>query len=386
MRIVVAGLAVSSSWGNGHATLWRGLVRALGRRRVSVLFLERDQPWYAATRDIDRLEGGELVLYPDWPSIVPRVRREIAAADAVIVTSYCPDAVAATRLVEDAPRARRIFYDLDTPVTLDAFAAHGRVDWLGPDLLAPFDIVLSYAGGSMLGALRDRLGARRVAPLYGHVDPERYAPSAAEPALAGDLSYLGTFAGDRQPALERMLLHPARRAPHRQFVVAGAQYPADLQWPANVRFLDHLPPQRHAALYGSSRATLNVTRPAMAASGWCPSGRLFEAAACGAAMISDDWAGLDTFFAPGREVIVARDSDDVLAALALDDAELARIGRAARERVLAAHTSAHRADELIALVEGACRTSAPEAADAMAASISPLPGGAGSQAIMSMEA
>lgn len=348
MTLVVFGLAVSSSWGNGHATLWRGLIRALSRKGHRVVFFERDVPYYAATRDLRALPGGELVLYPDWEAVRRRAAEALAGADAGIVTSYCPDGLQATDLLLGSRAALRVFYDLDTPVTLARLAAGERPAYIGPQGLAGFDLVLSYTGGRALDLLRSRLGARRVAPLYGHVDPALHRPAPPQAAFRGDLGYIGTYAADRQSALEALFIAAARRLPGRRFVIAGAQYPQDFPWAGNIFFVKHLPPQDHAAFYSSCRATLNVTRAAMAAMGWCPSGRLFEAAACGAPVLSDGWDGLDAFFAPGREILVCRSTADTVAALERDDAELARIARAARERTLAEHTADRRADELIA--------------------------------------
>ncbi len=349
MKIVVFGLTVSSSWGNGHATLWRGLCRALAAQGHRVVFYERDVPYYAENRDLAELPRGELVLYAEWGDVAARARRDVSDADAAIVTSYCPDALAATPLVLAAGRALRVFYDLDTPVTLARLSRGESVGYVGPDGLSGFDLVLSYTGGGALDALRDRLGARRVAPLYGHVDPEVHRPVPPVEAFRADLSYLGTYAADRQRALVELFIEPARRRPERRFLIGGAQYPQDFPWTRNIFFVRHLPPPDHPAFFGSSRLTLNITREAMAAMGWCPSGRLFEAAACGAPVLTDQWEGLDAFFAPGAEVLVARTLDDTVAALDLADAELARIARAARERVLAEHTSAQRVETMLAL-------------------------------------
>ena len=353
MKIVVWGLTVSSSWGNGHATLWRGLIRALGQAGHEVVFVERDQPWYAEHRDLTALPGGRLVLYRDWQEVAHR--RDLAEADAAIVTSYCPDAVQATTLVLDG-RATSVFYDLDTPVTLARLAAGEPVNYLPPQGLADFDLVLSYTGGPALDALSDRLGARDPRPLYGHVDPDVHRPAAPLPMFAGDLSYLGTYAADRQPTVERLFTDAATRAPDRRFVLGGSSYPADFPWRPNIFFMDHVAPPDHPAFFSSSRLTLNVTRADMAAMGWCPSGRLFEAAACGVPVVSDDWDGLSTFFTPGEEILLAGGTGDVLAALDLSDPELARIAGAARARVLAEHSSAARAAELVGLIE---RASAP---------------------------
>jgi len=354
MRLAIFGLTVSSSWGNGHATLWRGLQRALAEAGHEVVFFERDVPYYADHRDLSHLPGGELLLYRDWTDVRPRAEREVRDCDAVIVTSYCPDGVAATELLAgSSSRAVKVFYDMDTPVTLEALRAGQPVAYIGPRGLRDFDLVLSYTGGPALAQLQSRLGARRVDTLYGHVDPQVHRPVPALDAYRADLSYLGTYAADRQPALEALFIEPARRMPQHSFLIGGAQYPQDFPWTSNIRFARHLPPPEHPAFFSSSRLTLSVTRRAMAENGHCPSGRLFEAAACGTPVVSDWWEGLEAFFAPGREILVAHGTEDVLDMLELSDAQVRRIARAARERVLAEHTSAHRARRLEQLLEQA---------------------------------
>lgn len=362
MRFVIFGLTVSSSWGNGHATLWRALIHALDRAGHTVTFFERDVPYYAAHRDVTELPGGELVLYADWETALPRARQALAACDVAMVTSYCPDAQGASQMVRDAAARAggplATFYDLDTPVTFARLDRGEAVDYVPDGGFGDFDLVLSYTGGRALELLRTQLGARRVAPLYGSVDPAAHAPAAARADWACDLSYIGTYAADRQAALDALFLAPARRsadghAPARRFALAGSQYPADFPWSPNVWYLAHLPPADHPAFYASSRLTLNITRGAMAAMGWCPSGRLFEAAACGVPVLTDWWPGFDTFYAPGDEMLVARTTDEALAALALGDGELRALARRARERTLAEHTADRRAAELVAAVEGA---------------------------------
>jgi spore maturation protein CgeB len=351
MKLVVFGLSVSSSWGNGHAVLWRSLIRALAGDGHLTVFFERDVPYYAQHRDLQELPEGRLVLYSDWGDAAAQARRELADADAAFVTSYCPDALPATDLVLDAPGIHA-FYDLDTPVTLARLAAGERVDYIPAQGFAPFDLVLSFTGGPAPAAAAERLGARRVAPLYGSVDTERYFPAPPAAHRAG-LSYLGTYAADRQYALEMLFLEPAQRRPQERFVIGGSLYPADFPWRLNIEYWRHVAPPEHRRFYAAARATLNVTRQAMADNGWCPSGRLFEAAACGVPMLSDWWDGLDEFFDPWRDIVIVRKTDDVLAALDLSDRELAEIGEAGRARVLAEHTAERRAAELITLLQGA---------------------------------
>ena len=322
MKLVVFVLTVSSSWGNGHATLWRGLIRALARQGCEVVFFERDVPYYAENRDLSDLPGARLVLYTDWAAIRALAAAEVRDAGAAMVTSYCPDAEAAAEQAYRAPLS--VFYDLDTPITLARLDAGDAVPYVPREGLGRFDLVLSYTGGRALDALRDELGARRAEPLYGHVDPEAHRPVQAAERYRADLSYLGTYAEDRQAALQTLFLEPARLRPERRFMVGGAGYPAEFPWRDNIWFLKHLPPAEHPAFFSGSRLTLNVTRADMAAWGWCPSGRLFEAAACGAPVLSDTWEGLDSFFEPGAEILLADSTGAAVAALDLDPIETAR--------------------------------------------------------------
>jgi spore maturation protein CgeB len=353
MKLVIFGLTVSSSWGNGHATIWRGLLRALIRRGHTIVFFERDVPYYAEHRDLHEIPGGTLLLYSDWDEARPLVERHLADADVAMVTSYCPDGIAASELVLESTPGLRTFYDLDTPVTLTQLRAGRPMSYIGPRGLQDFDLVFSYTGGRALQALRDELSARIVVPLYGSVDPEVHRPVPPVEDYRADLSYLGTYAEDRQETLERLFIEPARRMPHRRFLIGGAQYPHDFPWTENIRFVWHMPPPLHPAFYCSSRMTLNVTRRAMAEMGYCPSGRLFEAAACGVPVLSDCWEGLEEFFTPREEIIVAHSSEDSMCALDFSDEELKRIAGAARERALSQHTAEHRATELEAAVEHA---------------------------------
>jgi spore maturation protein CgeB len=355
MKLVIFGLTISSSWGNGHATLWRGLCKALAHRGHSVVFFERDVPYYSATRDLFELGGGELILYNDWHEVLPKAIGQLGDADVAMVTSYCPDGVAASELVLASRAEARVFYDLDTPVTLARLDAGETVPYIPPGGLGEFDLVLSYTGGSSLDELRRRLGARRVAPLYGSVDPEVHRPAPPDPRYQADLGYLGTYAEDRDPVLRALFVQPAARLPQQKFIIAGSMYDHTFPWRANIFFVNHLPPADHPAFYCSTRLTLNVTRRAMAETGYCPSGRLFEAAACGAAVLSDYWQGIEQFFRPGSEILLARNTDDAIAALERSPEELSRIARAARERTLAEHTAAVRALELENILQVAAR-------------------------------
>jgi spore maturation protein CgeB len=352
MKLVVIGLALSSSWGNGHATTYRALLKAFAARGHDVLFLEREAPWYAAHRDLARPEFCRLAFY-DSVEALDSWRDEIATADATIVGSYTPQGVEVGRWAAQAAKGILAFYDIDTPVTLEKLAC-GDHDYLEPASIPTYDLYLSFAGGPTLDLLMRRYGSPQARALYCCVDPEAYQPQAA--ALRWDLSYLGTYSDDRQPTLERMLIDPARRAPHLRFAVAGSQYPAGVDWPDNVERIDHVPPAEHPAFFSASRFTLNVTRAQMVAAGYSPSVRLFEAAACAAPILSDDWAGLDELLEPGREVLLPENGEAVLTILErFGDCDRLALGSAARSRVLDGHTAAQRALELEQMLTSAVR-------------------------------
>jgi spore maturation protein CgeB len=340
LDIVFLGLSITSSWGNGHATTYRGLVRELVRLGHRVLFLERDVPWYAANRDLPRPPHGHTELYASVEELNDRFAPAVARADLVVVGSYVPQGVDVGRWVLRHARGVRAFYDIDTPVTL-AKLRRGDFEYLSPDLVPRYDLYLSFTGGPVLATLEQELGSPAARPLYCSVDPDAYVPAAQKPRW--DLGYLGTYSDDRQPMLDELMLDAARAFPEGRFVVAGPQYPATIDWPANVRRIEHLAPPEHAAFYNAQRFTLNVTRADMVRAGYSPSVRLFEAAACGVPVISDVWRGIEEFFAPKSEILIARSARDTLRYLReMPEAERLRIGRRARERVLRSHTAAHR--------------------------------------------
>ena len=343
LRLVFIGLSITSSWGNGHATTYRSLLSALARRGHLVRFLERDVPWYAEHRDRVALPGVQVSLYTSLADLQERFGRMVRTADAVVVGSYVPegDAVGAWVLREAA--GVRAFYDIDTPITL-ATLAEGRCDYLSPATLAGYDVYLSFTGGRALAEL-EALGARRARPLYCGVDVQAHVPHHAAPRW--DLGYLGTYAADRQPALDALLIDVARARPEARFVVAGPLYPPGLEWPPNVARIEHVAPPAHSRFYAQQRWTLNLTRADMKRLGYAPSVRLFEAAACGVPVITDEWEGLAEFFEPGREIVVARGADDVRRALwDVPDGRRRAIGEAARRRVIADHTAEARARSL----------------------------------------
>ena len=363
MKVVFLGLSVTSSWGNGHATNYRALMRALTARGHDVTFLERDVPWYAAQRDLPEPPWGRTFLYGGVDELRADHASEVRDADLVVVGSYVPDGVAVGNWVADEARGVAAFYDIDTPVTLAKLEA-GDDEYLAPELVPRFDLYLSFTGGPTLRTLEERFGARLARAFYCLVDADMYAPDReAEPRL--DLGYLGTYSDDRQPQLERLLLEPARLLPERRFAVAGPQYPADVEWPPNVERTDHLAPADHPAFYAAQRFALNVTRAAMRRAGWSPSVRLFEAAACAVPVISDHWPGIEAIFTPGEEILLAHSADQVVELLTtVGDAERRTIGERARERVLREHTAERRVEQLEELYEeaGARRRQEPTAA------------------------
>jgi spore maturation protein CgeB len=362
LRITVLGLSITSSWGNGHATTWRALLKALAGRGHVISFLERDVPWYRPHRDLPQARWCRIELYQDLTELRGRLAARVADADIVVVGSYVPDGVAVARWVQATATGVVAFYDIDTPVTL-ARLARGDHDYLAPELIPGFDVYFSFAGGPTLARLEQVYGARRARPLYCAVDPDAYRPLGLPERYA--LGYLGTYSADRQPAVERLLIEPARCLPDERCVVAGPQYPAEIAWPANVVRQDHVPPERHPEFYNQLRFALNVTRADMVAAGWSPSVRLFEAAACGVPIISDDWPGLDQLLTPGREILIARSAAEVVRYLReIGAAEPAQIATAARARVLAAHTAAQRAREFEREVLAVGRRRMPVAAGA----------------------
>ncbi len=354
MKIIVFGLSVTSTWGNGHGTTYRALLRALRDRGHEITFVEKDVEWYASNRDLPNPEFCTVWLYECWDGVLPRVRQELKSTDVAMVGSYFPDGVAALDEVFEADVPVKAFYDIDTPITVKALRETGKIHYLEARQIPHIDVYFSFTGGPMLREIEDRLGAPRATPLYCSFDPDKYCRRSANETFACDLSYMGTYAPDRQPKLEEFLCNPAQRLTDRKFMVAGPQYPSSISWPGNITRIPHLSPVWHPEFYSSSRLTLNITRRDMSIAGYSPSVRLFEAAACGTAVISDNWPGLDGFFVPGEEILLPIGADEVIRYLTeLSEGELGRIGESAQTRVLAEHTSAHRALEFEREIEKA---------------------------------
>jgi spore maturation protein CgeB len=344
LDIVILGLTVTSSWGNGHATTYRSLIRGLAARGHRILFLEQDAPWYAANRDEPNPPGATTELYRDFDDLVMRFEQAVERASLVIVGSYVADGARCGEWVTSVALGRTAFYDIDTPITL-AKLKTGDEDYITPALIRRYDAYFSFTGGPVLRVIEERYGSPMARALYCSVDPQKYHPVAL--AAQWDLGYLGTYSIDRQSTLDALLTEPARRWAAGRFAVAGPQYPDDLEWPENVERTIHLSPREHTAFYGAQRFTLNVTREAMKHAGYAPSVRLFEAGACGVPVISDWWEGLDSVFRVGKEVLVAESTDDVLKLLHdMPDARRLAIAAAARLRVLAEHTPEQRVSQL----------------------------------------
>ena len=357
MKIVILGLSITSSWGNGHATTYRGLVRELTASGHDVLFLERDQPWYAGNRDLPHPPFCETRLYRSLAELKRKFVAQVREADCVIVGSYVPDGIAVGEWVTSTADGITAFYAIDTPVTL-AKLADDTCDYLSPELITRYSLYLSFTGGPTLRRIEDEYGSPCARALYCSVDPELYFPETARNRWK--LGYLGTYSDDRQPSVKAFLIEPAARLPKERFVVAGPMYPRSVRWPKNVERITHLEPKKHRTFYNAQRFTLNVTRTDMIRAGYSPSVRLFEAAACGTPIISDRWLGLDEIFTPGEEILTARTSEDVLQILReMPESDARAIGERARGRVLAEHTASHRAAQLEAYIE-ACRCEQPQ--------------------------
>jgi spore maturation protein CgeB len=351
MRVVILGLSITSSWGNGHASTYRALVRALAARGHDVLFLERDLPWYAQNRDTPQPEGARVGIYDSLAELESRFEEVVQKANLVVVGSYVPEGVQVGSWVTRVATGVTAFYDIDTPVTL-AKLSNGGADYVSRQLIPKYNLYLSFTGGPTLERLEREFAARMARPLYCSVDLDTYAPEATEPEW--DLGYLGTYSDDRQPLLDRLMLEPARGLHDRRFIVAGAQYPDEIKWPTNVRRVVHLPTSEHRRFYNAQRYTLNITRADMVRAGWSPSVRLFEAAACGTPIISDWWEGIETFFEPGVDILIARGTKDVAEYLHdVPEQHRRAVGANGRRRVLTRHTSSHRAMELESFVQQA---------------------------------
>jgi len=345
VRIAIFGSSLVSSYWNGAATYYRGIVRSLAERGHQVVFLEPDAYERQQHRDLEDPPWAEVVVWEPSPERARELVRSVAGHDVVVKASGVG---VLDEELEDAVASlagpTRVFWDVDAPATL-ARLEDDPEDALRR-LVPQYDLVFTYGGGDAVVERYLALGARDCIPIYNAVDPETHHPAEPDRRFDADLVFLGNRLPDRERRVEEFFLAAAERAPHRSFVLGGSGW-SDKPLPANVRLLGHVGTGEHNALNSTPLAVLNVTRDSMVANGWSPATRVFEAAGAGACLITDAWPGIELFLEPDREVLVARDGDEVAAHVETLGPERARaIGAAALERVLREHTYAQRAEQV----------------------------------------
>lgn len=343
LRIVIVGPSLTTSPGTGSTSIYRGLVRELSARNHDVLFLERA----AEKRSGQKLrpaEAGRVEEYLDLKELKNRHAAEVRDADFVLVSSQIADAAEIGSWITRHAQGATAFYDHNAPETVMGLDQN-RPGPVSAELIARYDLYFSFTGGPLLDLLENEFGVRAARPLYPAADARYFFPGYTNQTW--DFGYLGKFSDDSLPVLERLLIEPARRWKEGMFLVAGSAYPRSTRWPDNVKRSLHISSQKRRAFYNSQRFTLDIISPEAAAVGYSPSLRLFEAAACGTPVITEFWPGLDTFFAPHEEILISHSPDETLIYLEeISEVDRRRLGYRARERVLARHTSRHRAAEL----------------------------------------
>lgn len=351
MRIAFYGSSLLSSYWNGAATYYRGLLCALAEHGHRITFFEPDAFDRQQHRDIEPPPWAQVVVYPATDAAAREVIAQAAHADVVVKASGVGvfDHLLLEGVMDAArPDAVKVFWDVDAPATLSELRAD-------PDLplrrrLPALDMVLTYGGGPPVVEAYEALGARMCRPIYNALDPATHHPVAPDPRFAGDLNFLANRLPDREARVERFFLEPAARLPDRRFLLGGNGWD-DKPMAANIRRVGHVGTADHNAFNVSSLAVLNVARDSMADVGFSPATRVFEAAGAGACLITDAWEGIELFLSPNEEVLVARDGQEVAEHLQALDPERARaIGAAARQRILGEHTYARRAVEVDALL------------------------------------
>jgi spore maturation protein CgeB len=348
MRIAFFGSSLLSAYWNGAATYYRGLLRALAQRGHAIAFYEPDAFDRQSHRDIDPPPWAEVIVYPPTEAAAQQALDHAHSADLMVKASGVGvlDAWLEQAVIERRrPGQLVVFWDVDAPATLAAMAADAAAPLR--QLVPAYDLVLTYGGGPPVVERYLALGAQACVPVYNALDPSTHFPVSPEPRFRADLTFLGNRLPDREARVTEFFLRPAALLPERRFLLGGSGWGHEVQRP-NLACLGHVSTNDHNALNSSALAVLNIARDSMAAIGWSPATRIFEAAGGGACIISDAWPGLDEFLEPGREILVGRDGAEVATLLdRLDPATAATIGAACRRRVLAEHTYDRRA----ALVE-----------------------------------
>ncbi|MGH2387937.1 MAG: CgeB family protein [Chloroflexota bacterium] len=356
MKIAFFGSSLVSAYWNGAATYYRGIIRALHGLGHCVTFYEPDAYERQAHRDMADPDWARVVVYQPGPEGSPsdetwRAIDEARAADLVIKASGVGihDSFLEAALL-DLRRSDRVvaFWDVDAPATLDRLAGDAGDPFHA--LVPRYDLILTYGGGDPVTAAYETRGARLCVPIYNGLDPDTHFPAPPDPRFEADLAFLGNRLPDREARVEDFFLGAACASPDRRFLLAGNGW-ADKLMPDQVRYLGHLSTVDHNAFNSTPLAVLNIARESMARYGFSPATRVFEAAGAGACLITDLWEGLDLFLEPGREILTARDGAEVATHLhTLTPKRATEIGLAARRRVLASHTYAHRAARLAAVL------------------------------------
>jgi len=362
MRIAFYGSSLLSSLWNGAATYYRGLLGDLAARGHAVTFFEPDAFGRQSHRDIEPPDWAVVRVYPPTEEGVRAVVAEAAHADVVVKASgvgVFDEALLEGVVAASRPEAIRVFWDVDAPATLAEMRESD--DHIVRRMLPALDLVLTYGGGPPVVEAYEGFGARRCVPIYNALDPATHHPVDPEPRFACDLAFLGNRLPDREARVEAFFLDPAQRMPGRSFLIGGSGWETRAM-PANVRSAGHIYTREHNAFNATPLAVLNVARDSMAATGFSPATRVFEAAGAAACLITDAWQGIELFLEPGREVLVARDGADVAALLqALTPEQAKAIGTAARARILDEHTYERRGRQVDAILAetAAARTAAP---------------------------
>jgi spore maturation protein CgeB len=364
MKIAFFASSLVSAYWNGAATYYRGIVRALHERGHRVTFYEPDAYDRQKHRDMADPPWAKVVVYSaQSEEEVLRTVEQARGADLVVKASGVGvhDALLERAVLDlQGPATRVVFWDVDAPATLDR--VHGDAADPFRPLIPRYDLVLTYGGGEPVRQAYLGLGARDCVPIYNALDPATHHPVPPEPRFECELAFLGNRLPDREARVEEFFLRAAAQLPDRRMLLGGSGW-GDKPLPANVQYLGHVYTADHNAFNCTPRAVLNVSRESMARYGFSPATRVFEAAGAAACLITDAWEGLETFFEPGTEVLVAKSGDEVAQHVAALDAQRARaIGQAAYRRVLAEHTYAHRAAQVDAVLAGGRREPVLEAA------------------------